>query len=167
VRLPRLEPLNVRPAQADEAEALGAIGFSAWAEGEHGDLDGGRGDRQMLRAEYVKFCLTMAATMLVVQGADGPVGWGAREDGDDYISDLWVMPAAQGRGAGSALLGALERQIAAAGYLRARLETRFGAVRAIRFYERHGYAIDWRKEKFSSSLGYAIDKVGLSKPLTE
>lgn len=159
--------LIIRPARAEEAEALGAIGFAAWAEGEHGVLDGGRGDRAALKAEYLRFCRDTAARILVAAAGGRQLGWGARERGDDYVSDLWVAPEAQGQGVGSALLAGLERDIAAAGFLRAHLETRAGASAAIRFYERRGYAIEWRKEKFAASLGYAIDKVGLSKPLTE
>jgi ribosomal-protein-alanine N-acetyltransferase len=94
-----------------------------------------------------------------------PVGWGARENADGYISDLWVTPAAQGQGVGARLLAAMEADIAKAGFAVVSLETRAGAGRVIRFYERHGYSIVWRKEKPTPSLGYDIEKVGFEKPL--
>lgn len=157
--------LVLRPARADEAEQLGRIGFEAWAEGEHGALDAGRADRTRLLGDYTHFCATRHATMLVAERDGAPVGWGARENGDGYVSDLWVTPAAQGQGIGARLLATMEAAIVGAGYASATLETRAGAVRAIRFYERHGYRIVWRKDKPTPSLGYAIDKVGLEKPL--
>lgn len=45
---------------------------------------------------------------------DGLVGVGLAEG--DRVSDLWVVPAAQGLGAGRALLAALEAEIAARGF---------------------------------------------------
>ncbi len=160
-------PLTVRIASADEAEVLGRIGYAAWSEGEHGALDAGRADRSRLLADYQAFCREKVARILVAEDDAGrPLGWGAREDGDNYVSDLWVDPPAQRRGVGAALLGAMERDIAAAGYDHVHLETRAGATGAIRFYERNGYVVFWRKDKFTEALGYAIDKVGLRKLLT-
>jgi ribosomal-protein-alanine N-acetyltransferase len=118
-----------------------------------------------LLADYVAFCARLTATIRVAERDGEPVGWGARENGDGYISDLWVAPAAQGQGVGTQLLAALEAEIAALGHATASLETRAGAKAAIRFYERNGYRIVWRKLKPTPSLGYAIDKVGMEKPL--
>jgi ribosomal-protein-alanine N-acetyltransferase len=64
------------------------------------------------------------------------------------------------------LLRALEAEVAALGLAKVELETLATNTRAVRFYERHGFIVAWRSEKFSSSLGYAIDKVGMNKSLT-
>lgn len=157
--------LIIRAARPDEAERLGRIGFDAWAEGEHGALDAGRADRDKLLREFLDFCAARQATMVVADEGGQAVGWGAREDGDGYVSDLWVAPASQGRGIGGRLLATMELAIAKAGYEAVTLETRAGAERAIRFYERNGYRIVWRREKPTPALGYPIDKVGLEKPL--
>ena len=156
---------QLRQARPAEAGRLGDLGFAAWEASEFGRADAGRTDRQALLAEFRAFGERSAAQTLVAEENGELLGWGAREDGNAQISDLWVGPAHQGRGVGGALLEALERQIVAAGYAIAELETLASNVRAIQFYEQHGFMIAWRGEKFSSSLGYAIDKVGMNKSL--
>ena len=157
--------LLLRKARPAEAGPLGDLGFAAWEASEFGRADAGRTDRQALRAEFRRFGETHAPRMLVAEEDGRLLGWGAREDDDTLVSDLWVAPHFQGRGVGGALLVALEREIVAAGYGIAELETLASNVRAIQFYEQHGFMIAWRGEKFSSSLGYAIDKVGMNKSL--
>lgn len=124
-------------------------------------------DRDKLRTEFRAFGLEYAPTTLVAEADGAPLGWGAREDRDQRISDLWVSPDAQGRGVGGMLLSALVEEIRAAGYPLAELETLASNERAIGFYQRHGFSIVWRREKFSNSLGYAIDKVGMNKSLIQ
>ncbi len=157
--------IAIRRARPGEGRALGAIGFSAWAMSEFAIHDAGRVDRVALLADFERLGIERPETMAVAE-LDGQVaGWGAREDGDEHISDLWVAPQFQGRGAGSALLTALEAEIGAHGLVRSTLETLAVNTRAIGFYERRGYVVAWRGQKFSSSLGYAIDKVGMNKAL--
>jgi ribosomal-protein-alanine N-acetyltransferase len=158
--------VTLRRARPEEAVALGDIGFAAWAASAFAVADAGRVDRDKLLAEFRAFGLEYAATTLVAELDGAPLGWGAREDHDQRISDLWVAPAAQGRGVGAMLLGALVEEIRAAGYPQAELETLASNQQAVGFYQRHGFSIVWRREKFSPSLGYAIDKVGMNKSLT-
>jgi ribosomal-protein-alanine N-acetyltransferase len=157
--------VTLRRARPEEAVALGDIGFAAWAASAFALADAGRVDRGKLRAEFCAFGLEYAPMTLVAEADRVPLGWGAREDGDQRISDLWIAPAAQGRGVGSLLLAALVEEVRAAGYPQAELETLASNEQAVRFYERHGFSIVWRQEKFSNSLGYAIDKVGMNKSL--
>jgi len=157
--------VTLRRARPEEAAALGDIGFAAWAESAFAVADAGRVDREKLRAEFRAFGVEYAATTLVAEADGLPLGWGAREDRDQRISDLWVSPDAQGRGVGSLLLGALVEEVRLAGYPQAELETLASNSPAIGFYQRHGFSIAWRKQKFSNSLGYAIDKVGMNKSL--
>ena len=133
--------LILRQARPAEAGRLGDLGFAAWESSEFGRADAGRTDRPALRAEFRALGETHAARMLVAEEGGELLGWGAREDDDTLISDLWVGPQYQGRGVGSALLNALERQIAGAGYAIAELETLASNVRAIQFYEQHGFMI--------------------------
>ena len=95
------------------------------------------------------------------------LGWGGREHHDDFIPYLWVSPQAQRRGVGGALLSRLEADISSAGYGFAKLATHAANVDAIRFYQRHGYALTARVREFSAPLGYEIDKVRLAKPLSK
>lgn len=158
--------VELRLAEAAEASALGDIGFAAWAASEFSRADAGRVDRQRLLAEFRAFAVTHAARTIVAVRGDELLGWGAREHGDDLVSDLWVAPSQQGTGIGGRILATLVAQIAAAGYPTARLETLASNFGAICFYEKHGFVVSWRAEKFSSTLGYAIDKVGMNKSLT-
>lgn len=158
--------VTLRRARPDEAVALGDIGFAAWEANAFAVADAGRVDRDKLRAEFRAFGLEYAPTMLVAEADEQPLGWGAREDRNQLISDLWVSPSAQGRGIGGLLLTALVDEIRAAGHAAAELETLASNAQAIGFYQRHGFSITWRTQKFSPSLGYAIDKVGMNKSLT-
>lgn len=155
----------VRKAHAGEGTALGALGFAAWAASAFGREDRGRADRGALLAEFERLGHEQPDTMLVAE-VDGRVaGWGAREDRDHVISDLWVSPEYQGRGVGGALLEALVAEISALGGETAELETLASNAKAMRFYEWHGFVVTWRREKFSTPLGYVIDKVGMNKSL--
>ncbi|MDB4965457.1 MAG: hypothetical protein JWN44_1146 [Myxococcales bacterium] len=55
-----------------------------------------------------------------------------------HIENLYIDPAAQGRGVGAALLRAVEAKVAGPWTLRCLLHN----PNARRFYERHGYAVD-------------------------
>jgi len=57
----------------------------------------------------------------------------------DMVSDLWVHPAAQRLGAGSALLRALENEIAARGFSIGRLRCLEPNVRSRAFYVSRGW----------------------------
>ncbi|MDR3508619.1 MAG: GNAT family N-acetyltransferase [Caulobacteraceae bacterium] len=58
---------------------------------------------------------------------------------EDVVSDLWVHSLAQGRGAGSALLTELEREIAARGHGLARLRCLEPNLKSRRFYGARGW----------------------------
>lgn len=158
--------LLIRKARPDEATLLGEIGYAAWAASAFAANDAGRVDRERLQAEFRGFFDTNAALALVAELDGHAVGWGAREHDDQRISDLWMAPAAQGKGIGGQLLAALICEIRAAGYALVELETLAQNEKAIAFYHRHGFSIVWRRETFSATLGYAIDKVGMNKSLS-
>ncbi|MFK4809281.1 GNAT family N-acetyltransferase [Devosia sp. ZW T5_3] len=155
----------IEPAQPEQAEALAEIGISAWRQSAFGENDAERTAISQLSNEFKKFCRTSADKILVARQKGVPLGWGAREDGDHVISDLWVSSHAQGQGVGAALLDALEAAIASHGFTNAELETYAGNAGAVRFYQRHGYVPVWRGLKFSASLNYELDKIRFSKPL--
>jgi len=67
------------------------------------------------------------------------VGCGALRPLGEGVAELKRMYARPGSGAGSSLLDALERQARAFGYAEVWLETRKVNVRAVAFYEKHGY----------------------------
>jgi ribosomal-protein-alanine N-acetyltransferase len=145
---------------------LGELGFAAWKASAFALVDAGRIDRARLLAEFCSFGVEHADSTLVAEADGRLLGWGAREDFNQFISDLWVTPDAQGRGVGGSLLTALVEEIRAAGYPQVELETLASHAQAVGFYLRHGFTVAWRREKFSQTLGYAIDKVGMNKSLS-
>ncbi|TDR31097.1 hypothetical protein DES43_1361 [Aquamicrobium defluvii] len=76
---------------------------------------------------------------------------GAREHSDDTISDIWVAPELEGRGAGSALL--------------AEMEVAADNGRALRLYLAKGYDPVWRKVRTDPILQVPLEKIGMQKPL--
>ncbi|MEQ9636423.1 MAG: GNAT family N-acetyltransferase [Devosia marina] len=159
--------LVIGPASPDLAESLGMIGFAAWEQSAFGQDDAGRADRQKLLAAFVSFCHEKQHTLLIAAAGHQILGWGAREDMDNIVTDLWVAPIAQGQGVGAALLDALEGAIAKQGFEFSQLETYAGNAGAVSFYERRGYEPIWRGMKFSASLNYELDKVRFRKFLRE
>jgi GNAT superfamily N-acetyltransferase len=80
------------------------------------------------------------ACFLVAHAPDGsPAGCGALRPLADGVAELKRMYARPGSGAGAHLLAALERQALAFGYRELWLETRRVNLRAVAFYEKHGY----------------------------
>ncbi|QUD89925.1 GNAT family N-acetyltransferase [Phenylobacterium montanum] len=57
----------------------------------------------------------------------------------DIVSDLWIHPASQGKGAGTALLAALETEIAGRGLTTARLRCLEPNLKARGFYASRGW----------------------------
>jgi GNAT superfamily N-acetyltransferase len=70
---------------------------------------------------------------------DGGVLLGLVQPEDDEVNGLWVVPEAQGRGVGTALLRHAEQQIIAAGHRRAWLTCSAFNPGAARFYVARGY----------------------------
>jgi GNAT superfamily N-acetyltransferase len=74
---------------------------------------------------------------LVACTGDAIVGVGLSQD--DVVSDLWVHPSAQGLGAGTTLLAALEQEIAARGFATARLRCLEPNSKSRAFYVARGW----------------------------
>jgi GNAT superfamily N-acetyltransferase len=68
----------------------------------------------------------------------GTVG-AAASGAEGHIRGMAVVPSSQGGGIADALLQAIEKELMAAGCSFVTLDTTAPLVRAIRFYERHGY----------------------------
>lgn len=99
-------------------------------------------------------------TVLLLASSDGAlVGYGLAHvmaAGQTWVADTWqtgerigeieslaVLPAYRGRGIGTQLLGALERELDAIGVRDLVLGVLPGNAAAIRLYERHGYRPTW------------------------
>jgi GNAT superfamily N-acetyltransferase len=90
------------------------------------------------------------STLLVAEDAGRPAGFAFLEHATDYFSGerhghlgmIAVSEAAEGRGAGAALLHAAEEWTRAQGYATLTLNVFEGNARARRVYERAGYRVE-------------------------
>ncbi|MBC7281537.1 GNAT family N-acetyltransferase [Hoeflea sp.] len=155
--------LVIRPASSAEAQDLAKIGLAAWETViSHWGEDAGR-LRENARKAYYDFC-TRNWPDIVVAELDGDLaGWGSCEKADDFITDLWVDPAFQRRGVGTALLEEIESGIRKRGYSTARLDTHARNHGAIRLFKRQGYRVKTYFVSYSEPLDEDIDKVEMIK----
>jgi [ribosomal protein S18]-alanine N-acetyltransferase len=157
--------LVIRPALPDEANVLARIGLAAWRKGieplvpEHVSLKIERSN------PFLPFLQELGSRALVAEIDGEPAGLGACEHADDTISDVWIAPAFEGRGAGSALIRALEAEIAGRGYAAVQIQVAALNARAFQLYQHLGYRRLWRKVLFDPILEIELEKIGLSKPL--
>lgn len=152
---------EIRNARPDELDRLAAIMLAAWQQGIAPLVPGpapvvGIGAPTLPRT---------TSALLVATVAGEPVGLAAADVGNAYVSDLWVEPACQGRGVGSALLAALEARIAATGRRIVQLEVLSANVRAMALYRYRGYRPVWEGLKLDRGLGLPLHKTGMRKRL--
>ena len=107
--------IHIRPARMAELDRLAAIGLAAWQRGIAPLVPGLVWDRVRAANPFRPFLRHRRDAVVVAEMAGEPAGIAARDDGSDYISDLWVSPLHEGQGVGSALLQSLEDAIAESG----------------------------------------------------
>jgi ribosomal-protein-alanine N-acetyltransferase len=115
---------------------------------------------------FLPFLQAQGPRVLVAELDGEAAGLGACEGGDDTISDVWVAPAFEGRGAGTALIRALEGEIALRGFAVAKIEAAAANTRALGLYRHLGYRDAWRDSYLDPILQVELEKIGLTKPLT-
>ena len=157
--------IHIRPARMAELDRLAAIGLAAWPRGIAPLVPGLVWDRVRAANPFRPFLRHRRDAVVVAEMAGEPAGIAARDDGSDYISDLWVSPLHEGQGVGSALLQSLEEAIAKSGHGRARLEVLTSNVRAMALYRRRGYRPAWEAFKRDVTLGIQLHKTGMAKSL--
>jgi [ribosomal protein S18]-alanine N-acetyltransferase len=126
----------LRPARECDVPALIGLARRAWL--------GGFADappafvREWLAREFEQEWYPRYWPSMTVAVADG-ILLGLVQPMKDEVNGLWVDPAAQGRGVGTALLRHGEAEIAAAGYDRAWLSCSGFNPNGLRFYEARDY----------------------------
>jgi ribosomal-protein-alanine N-acetyltransferase len=155
---------TIRSAREDEAAMLAAVGMRAWESAVAGWVDTALMRANATRA-FADFTQRAFLTIDVAEQGGQIVGWAARENFDDHVTDLWVDPHWQGHGVGQTLLRKLEAEIEAQGYESVRIETHSQNAHAIDFLKRQGYAINWMTAVWSPQLDRDVDTVGLVKSL--
>ena len=131
--------MHLRPARESDLPALIELAKRSWRSGFAESAPAAFVQewlaRDFERDWYPKHwpSMTVAETDGVVLGVVQPMA--------DEINGLWVDPAAQGRGVGSALLAHAEEQIMAAGFDRSWLSCSGFNLKGQRFYLSRGYTL--------------------------
>ncbi|MHC1549158.1 GNAT family N-acetyltransferase [Phyllobacterium sp. K27] len=149
----------IRRATEADITAIAAVGSSAWASNVFSFEAELPGMRMHVEKAFKEFAETSFTTVLVAQLEQTMLGWGAREENNDYISDLWVDPTVHGQGIGSSLLREMMAAIRYEGYMKARISTHARNIGAIRLYQREGFNIVEQGPEWSTSLEREIEKV--------
>jgi ribosomal protein S18 acetylase RimI-like enzyme len=158
-RLGALAGTEIRPVRADEFEALGALTLAAYEHLYGGAINAG------YAAELVDVAGRAAESEVLVAAVGGEVVGGLNytsgpgtywstvgADEEAGIRMLAVAPSAQGRGIGTALVGACVSRARAEGRARISLHTMEPMTTAHRIYERAGFerapARDWEGDGY-------------------
>lgn len=131
----------IRKADPREAEALAEIGYLAW---EKDLLPFLRDSAEIRRSEQRRLRLAVHESLdriIVAEAGEQAVGWCSRSRGRAYVPFLFVAPLLQNQGIGSLLLSRIESILELEGHDRVLLDTLADNVRAVRFYQHHGYRI--------------------------
>lgn len=154
----------IRHARQNEIGILAAIGLRAWAKAIAEFADAAR-MRDAAERAFVDFLTEHWLSVLLIEEENQVCGWAAREDLDGTISDLWIDPAAQGRGLGRALLADMEQRMAAEGFEAADAKTHAQNAAAVAFFQSAGYRVKWLSTAYSQKLDRDMEFIGLSKQL--
>lgn len=157
---------TIRGARQEEADLLTEIGLRAW---EKAMIPVGETVAMLdnARSAFRHFTQTGWITISVVEKGGSPVGWAAREELDEMITDFWIDPDYQRQGLGSALLAEIEAEIIHQGLTEAKVETHAMNREAVNFFEKHGYAVHWLTVTYNPKLDRDVQSVGMSKQLVE
>ncbi|NSZ66056.1 GNAT family N-acetyltransferase [Agrobacterium tumefaciens] len=148
------------PARAGEEAELAEVGLASWRKGIKPHVD----DAVAARIEDQNpFIRQLGPQILVAEYQGKAAGIGASEHGDNQISDIWVAPEFEGRGAGWLLIRALERQIADRGFAEAFIHVTAANGRALGLYRHLGYRDVWQRSEFDPILEATLEKIRLKK----
>lgn len=128
--------VSVRPAVADDADAVAAIWSAGWRDGHLGHVPA---ELVAIRTEesfWTRAAERIADTTVAVVG-DEVAGFVMVVA--DEVEQVYVSRDHRGSGVAGVLLGEAERQVKANGHGEAWLAVATGNARARRFYERSGW----------------------------
>ena len=155
--------IGIRAATHSDLEALAEIGLAAWQRGIQPLVPQSVAARVTAENPFLPFLKAMGSRILVATDGGKPAGLGACEHSDDTISDIWVSPVFEGRGIGSALLAALEQEIAGRGHGQARIAVAAANERAFRLYRHRGYRETWRGTRHDPILATPLERWSLPR----
>ncbi|MDI7864403.1 GNAT family N-acetyltransferase [Rhizobiaceae bacterium n13] len=158
--------IHIRGARRDDAEALTEIGLRAW---KVALAPIARTDVLLdsARSAFGNFTASSWVSITLVEWNGAIAGWAAREALDEELTDFWIDPACQRRGAGAALLAEVERSVAAQGFDELRLKTHARNAPATAFFRAQGYSVRWLTVSYAPILDRDVEAIGMAKQLVE
>lgn len=157
--------IAIRPALKSEIPSLAEIGLAAWCRGIQPLVPSSTAAKIVTANPFLPFLRDMLEQVLVGEVDGEPAGLGACEHGDNLITDIWVAPAFEGLGVGSALIRALEDRIAARGYKEAHISVAAENERARKLYAHIGYRENRRTVQFDPILETSLEKIEMIKQI--
>jgi ribosomal protein S18 acetylase RimI-like enzyme len=139
----------VRPAVAEDAEAVAAIWYAGWRDGHLGHVPDELVAVRTKESFWTRAAERITDTTVAVAG-DEIAGF-VMVVGDE-VEQVYVASTHRGSGIAGTLLAEAERQVKAAGYDEAWLAVATGNARARRFYERSGW-IDGGAFDYPAAVG--------------
>jgi ribosomal-protein-alanine N-acetyltransferase len=133
--------IAIRKALATEVETLASLAFVTWDRDLRPFLSGIAANKAVERKRLVLATHELLDRMIVAEIDGIPVGWCARARRRNYIPYLFVTPQLQSRGIGTLLLRRMETLMELENAERVQLDTLADNVRAVSFYQKHGYQI--------------------------
>jgi ribosomal protein S18 acetylase RimI-like enzyme len=144
------EPVRLRRATEQDLDAVRVCLSLAFAPYEEAYTAAAFRDTVPAVDGLVERLRTMTILVAEAEGGTvvGTIAHEAGPSGEGHLRGMAVLPQVLGSGVAARLLEAAERALAAAGCQRVTLDTTQPLQRAIRFYERHGYAATGRVTDF-------------------
>ena len=130
----------IRPAEADDTEALIALGTASCLSSID-DLPEFRNRKDEMEPAFARFIPADLDRIVVLEAGGDLAGFVTAQAQTGEITDLWVDPARQNAGLGAILLASAEAEIRKAGHNCAWLTTHERNRRALRFYQTQGYTL--------------------------
>jgi [ribosomal protein S18]-alanine N-acetyltransferase len=160
--------VRLRPATQADVAAIGEVFFNSfWSNYE--ELEPGSRDHP----GYIKYVSEKSRrifsstyqTITIAEHDRSVVGFCLHVIEPAEIYDLWVAPDHQGKGIGTALIENAFTILTKAGASSVEIDTHQRNAKAIRLYQRMGFAIDHYEPRFSVGLQRDVPIVNLKKPL--
>lgn len=154
----------IRAAREEDITMLAQVGLRAW---EKATSEIGMSDalKENARMAFANFTHSSWLSIRVAEHEGTLVGWTARENFDDTITDFWVDPQFERLGIGRALLSDMEDQLRLQHYDVAKLESHAQNQVAINFFRKHGYSVSWLSVNYAPKLDRDVQSIGLAKNL--
>lgn len=128
--------VELRPAQAEDAQAVARIWTVGWRDGHLGNVPDALAEVRTPESFHIRATQRVTDTTVAVSG--GEVAGFIMVAGDE-VEQVYVDGRHRGSGIAGTLIAEAERQVAAGGHEVAWLAVVAGNARARRFYERSGW----------------------------